>query len=254
MQKTVDADRWFLTRGVNPHARLNLFCFPYAGGGAQVFRNWQAAFDAPTGVQVWPIQYPGRGGRLREQPYTDWRPLVEAMVEAVFPLMNKPFVFFGHSMGATLAFELARLLRDRHGLEPRRLFVSGRRAPQVPETDAPTYELPDDEFRRELRRLNGTPAELLEHPELMELMLPIIRADFKLTQTYEYTPGHPLACPFSVYGGLRDADVTREHLEGWCEHTTGPCSLKMFDGDHFFLIAAETQILAAVRDQLFRNA
>lgn len=254
MQRTADAGRWFLTRGVNPRARLNLFCFPYAGGGAQVFRNWQAAFDAATGVQVLPVQYPGRGVRLREQPYTDWRPLVEAMAEAVLPLAEVPFALFGHSMGATLAFELARLLRDRHGLEPRRLFAAGRRAPQTPETDAPTHGLPDDEFREELRRLNGTPAELLEHPELMELMLPVIRADFTLTQTYRYEPGRPLACPFSVYGGLRDGDVTRGHLEGWREHTTGPCSLRMFDGDHFFLLTSEARILAAVRDDLLRDA
>jgi medium-chain acyl-[acyl-carrier-protein] hydrolase len=254
MSNNADAARWFMTRGENPRARLNLFCFPYAGGGAQIFRNWQAAFPAAAGVQVWPVQYPGRGTRLRERPFTDWGALVEELAEAVLPLTDKPFAFFGHSMGATLAFELARLLRARRGAEPRHLFISGRRAPQVPDSEAPTYGLPDDEFIAELRRLNGTPAELLEHPELMQLMLPVIRADFSLTQTYAHTPQPPLSCPFSVFGGLRDVDVTREHLEGWCEHTTGPCSLRMFDGDHFFLLTAERKILEAVGRELLRPA
>ena len=254
MSNNADAARWFMTRGADPRASLNLFCLPYAGGGAQIFRNWQAAFPASTGVQVWPVQYPGRGTRLRERPHTDWRALVEELAEAVLPLTDKPFALFGHSMGATLAFELARLLRERRGVEPRRLFVSGRRAPQVPDPDAPTHELPDDEFIAELRRLNGTPAELLDDPELMQLMLPVVRADFTLTQTYEHTPRPPLGCPFSVFGGLRDRDVPREYLEGWCEHTTGPCSLRMFDGDHFFLLSAEAQILGAVGRELFSPA
>lgn len=241
-----------MSRGEEPRARLNLFCFPYAGGGAQVFRNWQAAFPPSAGVQVWLVQYPGRGGRMREQPFTSIGPLVEAAAAALLPLTRKPFAFFGHSMGATVAFELARLLRAAHGLQPRHLFVSGRRAPHVPETDSLTYALPDDQFVAELRRLNGTPAELLEHPELMQLMLPVLRADFRLTETYAYTPRPPLGCPISVFGGLRDGEVTREHLAGWCEHTTGPCSVRMFDGDHFFLLSDERQIVDAVRRELSR--
>lgn len=246
------ANPWFLTRTLNPQAKLNLFCFPYAGGGAQIFHNWQKAFPPSTGVQVWPVQYPGRGSRLREKPFTRCASLVEALAPAVLPLTDRPFALFGHSMGATIAFELARLLREHHGREPAQLFVSGRRAPQVPEEEPATHHLPDPEFIVELRRLNGTPAEVLDHPELMQLMLPVIRADFTLTQTYTYTPAPPLSCPISIFGGLDDQDVTREHLAGWCEQTEGQCSMRMFAGNHFFLQSAEGTILEVVRQELSR--
>src|SRR5438105_12636226 len=154
---------WFPGRADSPRATLNLFCFPYAGGAAQIFRRWQEAFPPEKQVQVYAVQYPGRASRLPEPPFTDCRAMVEALAPSVVPLTDRPFAFFGHSMGAIVAFELARLLRGRHGREPARLFVSGRRAPQVPSHERPTYELPDEEFIEELRRLNGTPSEVLEH-------------------------------------------------------------------------------------------
>lgn len=247
-QQTVNP--WFPGRVANPHAALNLFCFPYAGGGAQVFRRWQEAFPPDKQVQVYAAQYPGRASRLREPPIKDCRAMVEALAPFILPLTERPFAFFGHSMGAIVAFELARLLRRRHGREPVRLFVSGRRAPQVPSQEPPTYELPDAEFVEELRRLNGTPQEVLEHPELMQLMLPIIRADFTLTQSYVYEPEPPLDCPITVFGGTDDADVSREHLSAWCEHTTAPCALQMFAGDHFFLNVARDDLVRAITREL----
>jgi medium-chain acyl-[acyl-carrier-protein] hydrolase len=241
---------WFPGRVENPHAALNLFCFPYAGGGVQVFSRWQAAFPPGRRVQVYPAQYPGRASRLLEPPFEDCRALVEALAPFILPLTERPFAFFGHSMGAIVAFELARLLRERHGREPVRLFVSGRRAPQVPTHERPTYGLPDAEFVGELRRLNGTPREVLEHPELMRLMLPIIRADLRLTQSYAYEPGPPLGYPLTVFGGADDPDVPREHLAAWCEHTTAPCTLRMFPGGHFFLNAAAEELVRAIEREL----
>jgi len=152
-------------------------------------------------------------------------------------------------MGAIIAFEVARRLQQG-GLKPARLFFSGRRAPQIPAEDPQTYDLPDAEFTEELRRLNGTPTEVLEHPELMQLMLQVIRADFTLTQTYTYQPGPQLNCPFSVFGGLKDVDVTRHQLEAWCELTTSACSLRMFDGDHFFIQTATAAVLKTIAEQL----
>lgn len=246
MTDATDASRWFLTRAVDERAKLNLFCFPYAGGGAQVFYRWHRAFPPSSGIQLYPVQYPGRGARMRERPFTDCAPLVEALERVVVPLTEKPFAFFGHSMGAVVAFELARRLRARHGREPSHMFISGRQAPQLPSRERPTYDLPEQEFVAELRRLNGTPPEALEHPELMEMLLPIIRADFQLAETYVCTEGPRLDCPFSIFGGVGDEDVTREDLAGWCEQTNGPCSVTLFEGDHFFLQTAEESLLRAV--------
>ncbi|HEX8853681.1 MAG TPA: thioesterase domain-containing protein, partial [Pyrinomonadaceae bacterium] len=156
----------------------------------------------------------------------------------------------GHSMGAILSFELTRALRRRHSLAPLHLFVSGRRAPHVRSDERVTYNLPTAEFIERLRHLKGTPAEVLEHEELLQLMLPILRADFELVETYRYEDEPPLSCPISVYGGLEDAEVEQEHLRAWCEQTIAACSLKMFEGDHFFLQTAQRLLLEAVRHDL----
>lgn len=250
MSSTRVTNPWVLMRTVNPHARMNLICFPYAGGGAQLFNSWHGAFAE---AQVCAVQYPGRGSRVREQAFTDCREMVQALVPHLLPFLNKPFAFFGHSMGAIIAYEVARNVQEQHGLKLDRLIVSGRRAPQIPATEPTTYNLPDPEFIEELRRLNGTPQQVLDHPELMQLMLGIIRADFTLTQTYRWVPGPKLSCPFSVFGGFDDADVTRAHLEAWCALTSAGCSLKMLEGDHFFLQTNEKMLLRAINEQLVRD-
>lgn len=250
MSSTRVTNPWLLMRNAIPQARLNLICFPYAGGGAQLFNSWQAAFGD---VQICAVQYPGRGSRVREPAFTDCQALVDAFVPHLLPFLEKPFALFGHSMGAIIAYEVACHLQQRHGLQLERLIVSGRRAPQIPLQEPPTYNLPDAEFIDELRRLNGTPQAVLDHPELMQLMLGIIRADFTLTQTYKYTPGPKLSCPVSVFGGLNDSDVTREHLEAWCELTSNGCSLRMLEGDHFFIQTNEKPVLRIINEQLIRR-
>jgi medium-chain acyl-[acyl-carrier-protein] hydrolase len=176
--------------------------------------------------------------------------LVQELAQGLFPFLGKPFAFFGHSMGATISFELARYLRREHHLMPRHLFVSGRRAPHMPATHAQTYNLPEPEFLVALRDLNGTPHEVLEQPDLMELMLPLLRADFELSETYTYSNGPLLDCPMSIYGGEEDNDVPREHLTAWGELTTGTVSLKMFPGDHFFVNTAQPALLETLRQEL----
>jgi medium-chain acyl-[acyl-carrier-protein] hydrolase len=187
-------------------------------------------------------------------PYTRLGALVEAVAEVLAPQLDRPFAFFGHSMGAMISFELTRLLRRRHGLRPAHLFLSGRRAPQFPPTEPPTYHLPEPEFVEKLRGLNGTPAEVLAHAELMQLLIPLLRADFEVVQTYEYAPGPPLDCPVSVYGGLLDAEVSDEHLKAWGELAAGEFELRMFPGDHFFIQSHEQQIVRAVGERLSRLA
>ena len=213
------ASPWTAGAKPNPRARVRLFCFPYAGGGAAIYRAWPQALT--SNVEVLPIQFPGRGRRLSEPLFTSVEELIPVLAQALLPYCDLPFVFFGHSMGATVSFELACHLRREHNLQPSRLLVSGRRAPHVPNPSPHTHNLPDAEFIQTLRELNGTPTEVTEHPELMELMLPLLRADFALSESYIYRPVEPLECPLSVYGGTQDAEVTRAQLEAWRELTTG---------------------------------
>lgn len=244
----VSVTPWLLRPPSNARARVRLFCFPYAGGGALIYRTWQARL--PASVEVNAVQLPGRGNRMREQPFTRLEPLVRAATDALRPYMDMPFAFFGHSMGALISFEMARLLRREYDLMPSHLFLSGRRAPQLPDTEPITYNLPEAEFLDELHHLGGTPKEVLEHPELIQLMIPILRADFEVCQTYQHRSEQPLACPITVFGGLQDEEADRESLEGWREHTSSEFSLHMLPGDHFFLNISSALLLRSLSMKL----
>lgn len=232
----------------NPQARMRLFCFPYAGGTAAIFRNW--ARYLPSEIEVCAIQYPGRGGRLAEPLSEDIVDVMNACYQDLQPFLKKPFAFFGHSMGALVSYEFARRLQREGQPEPFQLFVSGCSAPHVRNIDDPTYNLPDTEFIAELRHLQGTPTEVLDNAELMQLMLPIIRADFKASQTYKYVPGPPLECPLRAFGGLKDETVPREKVEAWSEHTGGSFRAQMMPGDHFFLNSSQSLLTRIVAQEL----
>jgi medium-chain acyl-[acyl-carrier-protein] hydrolase len=248
MVSTTANNKWFLAPRPNAQSRLRLFCFPYAGGGSAVYRGW--ADRLPRDVEVCLAQLPGREARLRETALTSLSQIVDELAEHIKPYLDKPFAFFGHSMGGMIAFELARRLRSSNGVEPEHLFISGRRAPQLPYKEPPTYNLPDKEFLAELVRLNGTPREVLEHEELMLLMLPLLRADFTVCQTYRYAPGPPLGHPITVFGGLQDHETGREKLEGWREQTRAAFRLWMLPGDHFFVKTAQAEILQIMEPTL----
>lgn len=244
---TDTAGPWFRGSRESEKVAIRLFCFPYAGGAALVYRDWEG--ELPSSVQVIPVELPGRGARLKERPLVSLPLLTTALSNAILPLIDKPFAFFGHSMGALIAFELARCLRRQHERQPELLLVSGRRAPQVPDRGPVTYDLPDDEFVGELHRIAGTPEEVLEHEELMELMIPVLRADFRLTQTYEYGVDTPLRCPIVVYGGLDD-EVTRDVLQPWEEQTSSAFALHLLPGGHFFLRSSRIRLLGLIREEL----
>lgn len=246
MMKTPSA--WFQNTHAGRRVELKMFCFPYAGGTASVYRNWAGVL--PPTVQIIPVELPGRGGRFRELPFVSMTSLIEALAEAIIPLLDKPFAFFGHSMGAVIAFELARRLHREYDRRPQALFPSGRRAPHIPDTGPITYDLPEDEFVEELRRIGGTPKEVLEHVELLEIMIPLLRADFQLIQTYEYIAGDPLRCPIIAYGGLDDDEETRDLLWEWKEQTGFRFKLQMMAGDHFFLQSSETLLLKSLAREL----
>ena len=241
-------DSWIAYRKPRPQARLRLFCFPYAGGGALIFRTW--ADGLPADVEVCPIQLPGRGTRLMEPLFTQLSPLIQALAQALLPLLDKPFAFFGHSLGALVSFALARQLRRQYGVQPVHLFVSAGRAPQLPHQGLPVHTLPEEDFLAELRRLNGTPSAMLEHEELMQIALPVLWADFAVYETYVYATELPLNCPISTFGGLRDRTVSQSDLEAWREQTSGSFSLQMFPGDHFFLNTTQPLLLRVLSQEL----
>ncbi len=241
---------WLILPRPQLNPRLRLFCLPFAGGGAALFRAWPEALSAS--VEVCAVELPGRGSRLREPAYTDLERLLDSLTGAILPLLDRPFALFGHSMGALIGFELARRLRRKVGLLPEHLFVGAHRAPQVSASNAPIHRLPDSTFVAKLRALNGSPTKVLDDPDLMRLFMPTLRADFAVCETYCYTVADPLDCPISVFGGLADREVSREELEPWRVHTSSDFSVQMLPGDHYFVRSASALLLQAIGQDLSR--
>jgi medium-chain acyl-[acyl-carrier-protein] hydrolase len=243
---------WVVWPRRHPQARVRLFCFPYSGAGASIYFQWPDSL-LPVGVETCAIQLPGRGTRLIEPPLTNLEPLVQALSHALIPFLDEPFAFFGHSMGALLGFELARHLREHYGLCPMHLFVSGHEAPHLRHSVQAFHEMADLDLIAELRRLNGMPDEVLQNGELMALLLPALRADFTLCETYVYRPGDALDCPISAYGGLQDTEVSREQLAAWREMTNGQFCLRMFPGDHFYVHSQRPLLLQTLAGEIMRS-
>jgi medium-chain acyl-[acyl-carrier-protein] hydrolase len=220
-------------RCIDAGSRIQLFCFPYAGGSARVFWDWRNKL--PGYVEVCAIELPGRGARLMDPLCTRISTLVDDAIPQILAKRNKPFVLFGHSLGALIAFEIARRLKKGSGIEPLGLIVSGHRAPHLSRTRVPMHVLPESQFLQRLRAYNGTPDEVLQDAGIMEIMLPILRADFTAAETYSFQMQTTLSCPLTAYGGWQDADVGIDELCAWKDHTSGQFILRVFKGDHFFL-------------------
>jgi len=232
---------WFHVPHPVSNPSIRLFCFAYAGGSAAVFRDWYKFL--PADVEVCSIQLPGRGVRFREKAITCNRELVNELLTAIEPFLDVPFAFFGHSMGAQVAFELTRSLRRANKPQPHHLFVSGRKAPHLPMLRRPIHALPEAEFLAEIRRLNGTPSEAWDHPELISLMSPILRADVKLVETWHFENEAPLEIQITALGGTNDDGVPHAQLEAWQQHSIRKVDVHMFAGDHFFINGAQSEVL-----------
>ncbi|MDE3090694.1 MAG: thioesterase, partial [Chloroflexota bacterium] len=206
---------WLRISSPQPDARLRLFCFPYAGGGAMIYRAWHQ--HLPANIEVCAVQLPGREDRIRERPFTNLVELVQALLPHLLPYLDKPFAFFGHSMGALIGYELAQQLAQQPGQVPRCLFVSGRRAPFLPERARLLHTLPTDEILlAELqRRYNNIPAPIFEDAELRALFAPLLRADAALAETYQCPASTSLPCPIVALGGDSDPLVSLAELQGW---------------------------------------
>ena len=240
--------RCLLCTRPNPKAQLRLFCFHHAGGSTTLFHSWKDRL--PDHIELWVVRLPGRGDRAEESPVKRIAPIVQEVSEALVPFLNEPFTLYGHSMGAAIAFETARLVRRRHGAQPTRLLVSSCQAPQRLYFALPTYDLPEAEFIEELRRLKTTPQPLFDDPRLLMMMLPMIRADVELLQTYEYLADAPLDCPITVFGGLQDQVVALAGLMGWRKQTTAQATLHLLSGDHFFINSHRQPFLELLSDEL----
>ena len=221
---------WLLRRSRRPHASHRLYCYPYAGGSPGEFLRWETRLPD---LEILGILPPGRGRRLDEAPFTTAIDLVDALIRDVD--FTPPFLLFGHSLGALLAYETARALRDAGRAAPAALIVSAHRPPDAPHADRPIHDLPDGEFRAVIaERYPAPPDELAEDPELLAQLHRMLRSDLAVFETYRHPEAAPLSCPILVISGVADhwkeADLAR-----WAQHTTAQCTVHLIDGDHFYL-------------------
>jgi surfactin synthase thioesterase subunit len=239
---------WIQRLAPRNNPKLRLICFPQAGRGSSMFRAWSK--DLPETVEVCAVAAPGREGRYREPSITSMSALVTKLVDGLAPAMNERYAFFGHSLGALVAFALTRELRRQGKALPAHLCVAGRRAPQWPPS-SPIYQLGDREFLANLtNRYGALPAEVVADPEVLSLFLSPLRGDMTILDTYSYDAEPPLPVPLSAYGSTRDATLTPAMLEAWKQQTSHGFRSRMFDGDHFFPDALRPQLLAAIRGDL----
>jgi medium-chain acyl-[acyl-carrier-protein] hydrolase len=238
---------WYPKTAPQPKAMASMLCFPFAGGSASTYRPWRPVL-ARHGIHVMPVQLPGREKRIHEHPFTGMQSLVAAAMEALVPLPGPKRVLFGHSMGALVAFELTRSLALGRLQGPDLLIISSCCAPRVRRLRPFTYKLPDQELAAMLREYQGTAAEVLDDPELMRVLLPAVRADLQLFETYVYEPGRLLDCPIVAIGGEDDPYVNAQELDAWRELTAGPFHRFLLPGGHFYLLEHRQLLAAIVRE------
>jgi surfactin synthase thioesterase subunit len=229
---------------MNAPTRLRLFCLPYSGASAMVYSRWRRAL--PEWMQVCPLELPGRGMRMDEPLQCDIKALAAQLAEEISLELDGPYALFGHSLGGLLAFELAHALRMRGAPEPLALFASGTAGPARRDVSEYAAAKTNEQLIDRLRELKGTSEEVLANRELMQLMLPILRADFLLCGSFHYGERAPLAMPIHVFGGKQDS-VHADQLLDWQEDTASDFSLDMFDGHHFFLVQHEASVLRCLR-------
>ncbi|MDN5916867.1 MAG: alpha/beta fold hydrolase [Pseudonocardia sp.] len=239
---------WLRCYRPQPAARIRLVCFPHAGGSASWFRQW--AQHLPDAVELHAVQYPGREDRFGEKCLTDMRTLADGVTDALAPLLDRPVALFGHSMGAAVAFEVAARMAGRGRGIPAHLFASARHAPHDPSPAADVHLRDDDGVVAELRRLGGTAGPLLDDPDLLPLVLPAVRADHELVETYRGHPDRVLDCPITVLLGSDDTEVTPDQARGWLSSTRAAVDVEEFPGGHFYLADAPGDVVTTIVGRL----
>jgi len=239
---------WITIPRPNPNTKVRLFCFPYSGASASMYYPWIDVL--PTAIEICPVQLPGRGSRVSEKPISNLTDLVDQIYINIIPYIDKPFALFGHSMGALVSFELARKLKQYGKEPPIYLFVSGHNAPHLPDTYDHIHQLPESEFIENVRMMNGTPDEVLKDPELRDLIIPILRADFTICETYKHMSSDPLDCPICACGGLNDKYIDRDGMKAWQNHTNDKVTVRLFPGDHFYLNNDRIYLLQTIAQEI----
>ncbi len=224
---------------------MRLICCHHSGAGASSYHPWVKYL--PDFMELKAIQLPGRESRLEETLLTDIAQVIDSLGNEFLTLLDKPYILFGHSLGALIAYELCQKLQFQKALLPTTLIVSGCRAPHLPRSTH-LHKLTEPEFIKKLFEYNGTPNEILNNSELLELFLPILRADFCISETYCYQPSPPLACNLIVLGGKKDNAVSIASLEAWKTHTTSAFKLHLFPGDHFFIKSYLSDVLQVINE------
>ena len=242
---------WFVPFKYNKNSYVRLFCFHYGGGSASAYIEW--AKDLADYVDLIAVQLPGRESRFSE-------PLIDNALEVVDTLsldfgeyLDKPYIFFGHSIGGLISFEFTRILRRKGMSQPEHLIISGTKAAQVPLKKPPVHHLPDSELTEKIREYNGIPSYVLEDKELMAIFLPIIRADFCISETYNYYNELPLACPITALGGLSDDTFDSQDLLKWQEQTNTSFEYTLLPGDHFFIKSSYQEVINIVNKVLYKE-
>jgi len=239
---------WFITLNPNPNASSRLFCFHYAGGNASLFYPWTKHLDAS--IELIAIQLPGHGAPFKGPLLASTNAVILYLKEAILPYFDRPCFFFGHSLGALIAFELARTLQRDHKLLPNCLFVSG--SPPYPPEQKSIHHLSDQEFIEEIKKYSGTPPEILEDALLRDRFLPILRNDFKMLESHVYHNGPPLTCDLIALGGLDDPIVKAESIKGWKIHTSQKFQSYIFSGDHFFIKPQQQKVIEILHQTIQR--
>jgi len=240
---------WVIYSQSRPSANIRLFAFAHAGGGSGSFRNWAARLGAE--VELGYVQLPGRESRFREKPFSSVPELIPALVDAIAAHLDRPFAFYGHSLGGKVAFEAARELRRRGMAEPKHLFVAACPAPQLPWPLPLMHGLDTTQFLEEIqKRYGGIPQQVLEEEELRVLLLPMLRADITMIETYSYSAEPPLAGGITVFGGREDRMVEESSLEPWREQTEGKFRLQMEAGNHFFPQSVQAPLPESIAGEL----
>jgi medium-chain acyl-[acyl-carrier-protein] hydrolase len=241
---------WLIRYKHNPTASIRLFCFHCAGGSASEFRNWPAHLPGP--FELVAVQLPGREGRVNEAFMTRMQDLTGEVVAAVTPLLDKPYVIFGHSFGALVGFEAVRELRRRGSHQPLLFVPAGRQAPHLKEKKPPIASLPEEGFMEELRRDYGNHVgPILDSIELRDTFIPQIRADFALFETYRFHTEQPLDCPIFAFAGVEEDDLETDELNAWAVHTKRSFRSRRFPGDHFFIRESQRPMIEAMRQEIF---
>lgn len=229
----MNSSKWFLVSRPKKEAEYRLFCFPYAGGSATVYNAWNDLL--PDHVELVAIQPPGRANRWNEKLHTSVKEMVDDLISAIPAWLDRPYMIYGHSLGSAVAFETLHALEQRKLRLPLRFFAGARRAPHCPPRIPPIHDYPLEEFKSEVKKLNGTPDSILENPDIMEIFVPVLRTDLKAAYAYHRAPSSKINCEVSIFGGAGDDKVVQEDLIGWQEHFSTTMDMHIFDGGHFFL-------------------